>query len=221
MAACYTLWWFFVRIQEYVSKTDPYDIVESFDPLNPSDFIWDTPREATKYKEMRDDNYSIEENELLTYFINSIDCGLGKRWANGHVIAGYQYVITRGYKTLEEQLQRNYAVAKGDQKDYFEAMIIVVQSAQKYIGRYEEAAKQILKNDIDVSQKRSIERIARSCARIKTDTPSNFFEAVQALYLLHEMLLFENHTGSMSLGRVDQLLYPYYEKEKREGTILY
>ncbi|WP_010257954.1 pyruvate formate lyase family protein [Treponema primitia] len=204
---------------KYVSKTEPHNIVESFDPTNPSDFVWDFTREISNYKELRGGNYTAEEEELFAYFSSGIECGLGKRWSNGHLIAGYKYVITQGYKALEKQLQNNYNKSEGDRKEYFEAMITAVQAAEQYIGRYEEAARETLKKDLTRSQKKYIERIAEACGNIKTKGVSNFFEAVQALILLHEMLLFENHTGSMSLGRLDQVFYPYYKKDREDNKL--
>ncbi|MDR1586778.1 MAG: hypothetical protein LBS57_04915 [Treponema sp.] len=204
---------------KYLEKNAPYNPVESFDPQDPCDFIWDIWREAESYREFRGEAYTPEEDSALSFFVHSIECGLGKRWANGHLIAGYAFVMPQGYAALEARLREKYEQAEGEQKDYYEAMIIAVQGAQEYIGRYEKAARETLQNTENPEQKKTLERIAEACARIKTEAPSNFFEAVQALTLLHEMLLFENHTGSMSLGRVDQLLWPYYEADKKAGRI--
>jgi formate C-acetyltransferase len=204
---------------KYREKNAPYNSVESFDPQNPCDFIWDIRREAESYREFRGKEYTPEEDSTLSFFVNSIECGLGKRWANGHQIAGYEFIMSQGYSALEACLREKHKQAEGERKDYYEAMIIAVQGAREYIGRYEKAARETLQKTINPEQKKSLERIASACANIKTGAPSNFFEAVQMLVLLQEMLLFENHTGSMSLGRVDQLLWPYYEKDKKAGRI--
>jgi formate C-acetyltransferase len=204
---------------KYLEKNAPYNPVESFDPRDPCDFVWDVRREAESYRRFRGTEYTAEEDSTLSFFINSIECGLGKRWANGHLIAGYQYVMAQGYSALEARLREKREQAEGGRKDYYESMIVAVRGAQEYIGRYEKAARETLQKAENPDRKKALGRIARACARIKTEAPSDFFEAVQALVLLHEMLLFENHTGSMSLGRVDQLLWPYYEKDRKAGRI--
>jgi formate C-acetyltransferase len=203
----------------YTNPQEPHEEVEGFDPINPADFAWDVAREAACYRELRGAAYTEEEDEVLRYFLKGFECGLETRWANGHVIAGYEYVLRLGYRALEAGLLKGYEAAEGVRKDYFEAMLTVVQAAAGYIGRYEKAAAEAAETAETAEQRRALERITCACGFIKTEAPVHFFEAVQALMLLHEMILYENHTGSMSLGRVDQILGPYYERDKALGLI--
>jgi formate C-acetyltransferase len=197
---------------------DPSKQAETFDPSSSANVLWDTRREKENYALMRGKNYTQEEEDVLNYFIKGIDTGLITRWANGHVIAGYDFVINQGYGALELSLRENLNAGAGK---YAEAMLCAVQGAQAYIGRYEQAARETLEKTGDPVRRKNLERIASACAQIKTGKPTTFFEAVQAVILLHEMLLYENHSGSMSIGRLDRYLGPYYEKDKREGRITF
>ena len=180
----------------------------------------DIPREVSCYKEMAG-NLSQEDEKTLDWFINGAAAGLIKRWPNGHVIPGFELVIKQGYGNLEQSILNGYNKSEGERKNYFEAMLIANRAAQNYIGRYEEAALNALRQAETGEQKKSLKRIADACSRIKTKAPSNFFEAVQAVFILHEMLVYENHSGSMSLGRIDQILNPFYEEDKAAGNICF
>jgi formate C-acetyltransferase len=203
----------------YLDPADPSKTVETFDPSNSGNVRWDTAREITNYRELRGRAYSREEEKDLDYLLKGIDTGLVTRWANGHVIAGYDFVLGQGYADLEKMLKENREQAGSERREYYDAMIAAVRGAMDYIGRYETAARKTLELTSDPAHRKNLERIMTACGHIKQEKPANFFEAVQALILLHEMLLYENHSGSMSLGRLDYLLGPYYEQDKAAGTI--
>ncbi|GHV14700.1 formate C-acetyltransferase [Spirochaetia bacterium] len=198
----------------YPDPADPDRSVETFDPSNSANVLWDVRRERANYKELRGKDYTAEEEEIIDYLIRGIDTGLVTRWANGHVISGYDFVINQGYAALEKRLKEKRDKAGQSGRNYYDAMITAVQGAMVYIGRYEDAARKTLEKTTDPVHRKNMERIASACGHIKTEKPGSFFEAVQSLILLHEMLLYENHSGSMSLGRVDRLLGPCYEKDK-------
>ncbi|MDR1419814.1 MAG: hypothetical protein LBI86_05530 [Treponema sp.] len=203
----------------YIDPDDASKTVETFDPSNSTSVRWDTAREAANYRELRGRDYSREEEEALDYLLAGMDTGLVTRWANGHVIAGYDFVIHEGYAALERRLEEKRETAEPGKKGYYDAMIAAVRGAMDYAGRYEAAARQTLEKTGDPARRKNLERIMLACGRIKREKPSGFFEAVQALILLHETLLYENHSGSMSLGRIDRLLGPYYEKDKAGGAV--
>ena len=52
-----------------------------------------------------------------------------------------------------------------------------------------------------------------------TEKPSTFFEAVQLLWLTHEIICIENESGSLSVGRLDEMLFPFYEEDLKHGRI--
>ncbi|MDR2079749.1 MAG: hypothetical protein LBP74_08530, partial [Treponema sp.] len=206
---------------EYVntSASIPLIMPERFHPGHPEGISCDIVREIDAYRELREDNLSSWEDEVLTYLHHSIQCGLGKRWPNGHVIPGFDFVLHQGYGTLEERLRKKYNRAEGSRRDYFEAMLTCIRAASSYMGRYEQAAREVYKTAKTPEQRQALQRIADACGYIRREPPMHLFEAIQGFILLQEMILSENHSGSMSLGRVDQLLGPYYEKDKAAGLI--
>jgi len=193
-----------------ITASMPFKMPERFMPqAGPPSGEWDIPREINCYKAYRGDALTKDEEGNIAYFLKGVECALTKRWANGHLIAGYDYVLKLGLEEISRRLKEN---SQTGNKEYFDAMLYAVNAAQDYIGRYEQAAKDAQKH-ASPSEIINLLRIEQSCRNLKTRPAGNFFEAVQGLWLLHEMLLIENHTGSMSLGRVDQILYPYYVQD--------
>jgi len=62
-------------------------------------------------------------------------------------------------------------------------------------------------------------RIVSACQWITEQPPRDFFEAIQLLCLVHEVILNEQNSGSLSLGRFDRYLAPFYERDKAAGKI--
>lgn len=151
--------------------------------------------------------------ELLDYFYMGTECGLGKRWASGHVIAGYDRIMKEGFYYIERRIEREITAREGKKRDYLCALLRVVHAAENYILRYAFAAYRRSKEAEDPETKKRLHAIGDACFRISGYPAETFLEAVQMVVLLHEMLTLETHSGSMSLGRIDQLLYPYYEQD--------
>jgi hypothetical protein len=155
---------------EYVntSASIPLIMPERFHPGHPQ-ATGDIVREINAYRELQEDDLSPQEDEVLAYFHHSIQCGLGKRWPNGHVIPGFDFVLHQGYRALEERLREKFKQTEGSRRDYFEAMLACVQAASSYMGRYEQAAGEASKTAETAEQRRALQRIALACGRIKRE----------------------------------------------------
>lgn len=202
-----------------VSASVPIVMDETFDPRIRPNTRFDVEREIDCYKQRRAEELAPHERDVLSYFSRGINSALYKRWANGHVIAGYDRVVKEGYGAIEKRIRAQLETEMGEKKDYLEALLLTVQAAQKYILRYALAARQTREETAELSQVQALQRIEDACLHISTEPAATFFEAVQGVWLLHEMLTLENLSGSMSLGRLDQILFPFYEKEKAAGSL--
>jgi len=201
------------------SASIPIIIDSRFDPSVSPATQFDIEREIACYREFCGGTLSTSQEDCLKYLLDASKCGLAKRWANGHVIAGYERVLTLGFAEMERQLKQQIEETRAENRDYFEAMLITTRAAQIYIGRYEQAATRMKKQTSSQEERDALSRIGQACAGIKSQPAQNFFEAVQLVWLLHEMLTYENQSGSMSLGRLDQILYPYYINDIESGAI--
>ena len=201
------------------SASIPLIMDSRFDPGVHPATQFDIEREIACYTEYCGGSLSRTQEEYLRYLLDASKCGLVKRAACGHVIAGYERVLDLGFGEMARQLERQIEEAQAENRDYFEAMLLTVRAAEAYVGRYESAAAEAKEQAASKEERAALARIESACANIKSRPPQSFFEGVQLVWLLHEMITYENHSGSMSFGRLDQMLYPYYVKDMESGAI--
>ena len=156
---------------------------------------------------------SVEDRDALELLETGAKNGFFMHTNNGHVISGFENVLRFGYGGLLEKVRekKNDPSLSLEQKDYLEAMRIALEAARHYIRRYAQAARD--------TQSPNLNRIAQGCENIAEKPASGFFEAIQSILLLQELVSMESRSGSLSFGRVDQMLYPYYKKDREEGRI--
>ncbi len=104
-------------------------------------------------------------------------------------------------------------------KVYYEATKRALLALQTFILRYEELARAKAEVEADRTRKAELIRIAENCRNISAAPPQGFYEAAQLTYFIQLVLQIESNGHSMSLGRMDQYLYPFYAADKAAGTI--
>ncbi len=148
------------------------------------------------------------------YRIGRFSGGLG-----GHVIAGYHRVLEQGLGALAAAAARRMEEATGDERDFAEASWLVCTAASNYAWRYALKARSLLQDAATDEGRDHLRRIAVACERVATEPAYSFFEALQLVWLTHEIITCEQESGSLSLGRLDQVLYPYYRRDIDAGRL--
>jgi formate C-acetyltransferase len=183
---------------------------------------FDIEREIGDYLSHNGLAHDSEDARLLYFFKTGTETGLYKRWASGHSIPAYDMVLSGGLGAIAANIRGALDDAHGaDEKDQLEAMLICTEAALMYIGRYAESVRTLLETSSD-EHRPTLERTLNACERFaKGEAPRGFYDAVQLLWFSHELVMWENLPGSMSFGRLDQYLYPYYQKDIETGAITY
>ena len=104
-------------------------------------------------------------------------------------------------------------------KQFYDAVRISLNGLKKFIQRYADLA--IEKASVENSEERKTElkKIAEVCRNISENTPNNFYEATQLTYFIQLVLQIESNGHSVSLGRLDQYLYPFYMNDVKAGQL--
>ena len=149
------------------------------------------------------------------YFYNGI----------GHVTVDYGKILRIGYKGLMQEAaeelagchvyDENYA----KKHEFLEAVIICCQAVIDYAKRYAGLAEEMAQKCSDPVRKAELQLIAKNCARVPENPASNFMEACQTFWFIQMLLQMESSGHSISPGRFDQYMYPYYKKDMEEGTL--
>lgn len=135
-----------------------------------------------------------------------------------HVIGGFERTLRLGMRGLRSELEEG--IRRNGETDFLCAGRIVLDAAMLYFQRVADEAKMAacLENE-DAGRKARLIRRARACERIRLDPPQTFQEALQLVALLHELITTEQRCGSLSFGRFDKYMAPYYERDLAAGRI--
>ncbi len=143
----------------------------------------------------------------------------------GHVTVQYDKVLKVGYEGIiaeaEEELAK-CSVGDGDyvKKSHFlEAVIISCRAAITYAERYARLAKEEAEKCGDAQRKAELLAIAENCAHVPAKGARSFYEACQSFWFVQQLLQIESSGHSISPGRFDQYMYPYYKKDLDSGRL--
>lgn len=101
----------------------------------------------------------------------------------------------------------------------YEASLITLEGVQIYIERCGDTALELAQATKDAKRKGELLRIHESCLAIKEQAPTNFFDGLQLTTIFQILLQVESNGHSLSLGRMDQYLYPLFKKDSDKGVI--
>lgn len=142
-----------------------------------------------------------------------------------HNSADYEKVVTKGLNFVKKQVDEalgklNLADIKDFEKFHFlRAVNITLGAAVSFAKRYAELARSLAEKETDIQRKAELERIAETCDWVPANPARSFYEALQSVWFTYVILMIEGWGAGMSVGRLDQYLYPFYDKDIEEGKI--
>lgn len=143
----------------------------------------------------------------------------------GHLVIDYAKLMKVGYNGLIEIAKKGYEKLDkkdpeyADKRDFYQAMIIMHEAAKKYIERYAKLAEEYAAKEKDPKRKEELETMATNCHQIAGGAPKTFWQALQLFNFATTLIQVESNGHSISYGRMDQWLYPYYEADMKNRTI--
>ncbi|MDD6483807.1 MAG: glycyl radical protein [Clostridiales bacterium] len=160
---------------------------------------------------------AIEHNIFTpgNYFYNGI----------GHVTVDYGKIIKIGYKGLMNEAAAAlsklnvYDADYSERKEFLEAVIISCDAAITYTKRYAELARKEAKSCGDSARAAELLQIAQNCQSAPENGAKTFYEACQCFWFIQMLLQVESSGHSISPGRFDQYMYPYYKADIEAGRI--
>ena len=213
--------WLEAELDTVATRTaDPFEIAEETNAeLKEADKYWKgktTSELATSY--MAPEAIKAIEHNIFTpgnYFYNGV----------GHVTVKYWEVLETGFEGIMEKARKELdgcSVGDGNyaRKSHFlEAVILSCKAVIDYAGRYAKLAQEMAAQTSDPVRKQELFVIAENCSRVPAKGAQNFYEACQSFWFVQQLLQMESSGHSISPGRFDQYMYPYYKKDMEAGTI--
>lgn len=199
---------------------DPFYIAEDTKKrLKEADSYWKgktTSELATQY--MAPETLRAMEHNFFTpgnYFYNGV----------GHITVQYDKVLAIGFEGIkqeaEEELSKccfgdeNYA----SKSTFLKAVLISCDAVIGYAGRYAALAEKMAREEKDAARKKELLTISENCSKVPKAGAESFYEACQSFWFVQQLLQLESSGHSISPGRFDQYMYPYYEKDVNSGRL--
>ncbi len=144
---------------------------------------------------------------------------------DAHLAVHYQRILSDGLKGYEKRVREKKAsldLTNPDSIDkyvFYNAVLTVLEAVHTFALRYSALAEELAQKESNVERKAELMEISRICAKVPYEPAGSFREAVQSVWFIQLILQIESNGHSLSYGRFDQYMYPYYIKDIREGKI--
>ena len=161
---------------------------------------------------------SLRGGEPETVFV-------GNGWTENHSIRGYAKVIRIGFSGIRQEIEKeiseaNRASPDFAQKESFWLAALRICDAGILLGaRYAEEARNLSEQTASADEKARLRCIEKACTRVPAEGARTLAEATQSLWLLHILTCGEDGINANSLGRLDQILLPYYAADVQAGRL--
>lgn len=142
----------------------------------------------------------------------------------GHFTMNHPRVILGGLRGTIAQARNHLAALPASEEEsekrlFYGAVIRSCSAAISFARRYSDLALSMAETETDKVRADELRGIARVCARVPEHPARSFHEAVQCMYFIHLIAQIESGGNSISLGRIDQVLYPWYRADREAGRI--
>jgi formate C-acetyltransferase len=153
------------------------------------------------------------------------DHGYGNSGAtSGHLIPDYGRVVREGWEAIHAELEECYAALPAKEKygkkgGQLRAMLKAASMPQALAGEYSRECARQSQAEPDPGRRQELTRMAENLQHVPWEAARTFWEGVQSLWLTHMLVMSdENYPGpGDSFGRIDQYLFPLWEKSIQEG----
>ncbi|MEF9973651.1 MAG: formate C-acetyltransferase/glycerol dehydratase family glycyl radical enzyme [Clostridia bacterium] len=129
--------------------------------------------------------------------------------SQGHICPNVQKWLTQGPSGLAREAEAMLARADGEARVFYESVAIAMRGARAFLLRYARLASD-----------QGMKKVADNCAHLADHPAETFYQALQSTWFLFVILQMEGNASSFSPGRMDQYLYPYFEKSVGAGMTL-
>ena len=208
-------------------EMDPYWLLKELDqfPTRPQDRFNISEEDKRIYRE---ELFPYWENRSMKDFINAQMTDEVKNAVStqifsvnqtdkgqGHIIIDYPRLLENGLAALVAEIK---AVSqRHPQNNFYQAVLILLEASQRHILRYAALADEMAADCADEQRRKELETIANISRHNAVHRPEDFWQACQLFWYMNIILQYESNASSISLGRFDQYMLPYYQASLNRG----
>ncbi len=144
---------------------------------------------------------------------------------DAHIAVYYERVLKEGlagYRARTEKLLAGLDLTDAEQlrKSFFyRAVLITLDAVVAFAHRYAALAAELASTEPDDARRAELLEMSRILTKVPEQPAETFHEAVQAVWLIQLSLQIESNGHSLSYGRLDQFVHPYYAADLAAGRI--
>ncbi|MBN1538255.1 MAG: hypothetical protein JW908_16070 [Anaerolineales bacterium] len=144
---------------------------------------------------------------------------------SGHLVPDYGRIIREGWKSVHAELEAAYAALtpaeqSGKKGGQLKAMLTAATMPRDLAAEYAKECTRLAKSEPDAARRDELLQMAENLNIVPWEPPQTFWQAIQSLWLTHMLVMSdENYPGpGDSFGRIDQFLYPAWQKSRELGV---
>lgn len=144
---------------------------------------------------------------------------------DAHLAVNYERILKdglRGYEKRVKEYKASLDLTDPESIDkycFYNAVLIVLEAVRNFANRYSVLAQDLAEKELNQERKIELLEISRICSKVPYEPAETFREAVQSVWFIQLILQIESNGHSLSYGRFDQYMYPYYNRDIKNGTI--
>ena len=143
--------------------------------------------------------------------------GFGRCISCNHSVINYEKVLKVGFKGILKEIEE-YENKNGSSQ-FYTSLKMVCTSALNMGKKYAQKAKELKLENLEGYTNEDLDSIIAVCENVPENPATSFKEAVQSLWFAHIVNTWEDYINANSLGRLDQILYPYYKADIEKGIL--
>ena len=144
---------------------------------------------------------------------------------DAHLAVNYPRVLKEGLCGYEKRTRACLAALDLTDPDsidktvFYKAVLIVIDAVRTFALRYSALARELSEKEADDARRAELLEMSRICAKVPYEPADSFREAVQSVWFIQLILQIESNGHSLSYGRFDQYMYPYYRADMQSGRL--
>ena len=207
-------------------EMDPYWLLKELDQFatRPQDRFEISDEDKQTYREVL---YPYWENRSMKDFINSqmteeVKAAVGTQIfsvnqtdkGQGHIIIDYPRLLNNGLGALVTEMRER--CARDTQNTFYAAALILLEASQRHILRYAALAEELAQSS-DTTRREELLAMADISRHNAQHKPQTFWQACQLFWYMNVILQYESNASSLSIGRFDQYMLPFYQASLTQG----
>lgn len=154
------------------------------------------------------------------------DCSYHQMNGGGDSNPGYDVILMKkGMQDIQDEAKEklthlDYANPDDIEKIYFYKSIIdTTEGVMIYARRLSDYAAEKAAHEMNPKRKAELLQISENLKNVPAHAPRTFWEAIQSVWVIESLLPVEENQTGMSIGRVDQYMYPFYKADIEAGRL--